>query len=708
MSITTYIFGILAALLTLAVVIEMLRRGRMRERHAIWWIIAGTLALLIGIFPSVLNWLADLIGVGAPVNLVFFVSIAVLFLVCIQHSSELTTLESKSRTLGRTERTSGASHLPARTADRRTHPRKGLGQALRLRNSRRTVDKVVPTWSRPLSYRYAVPENLRRPGDDASRRTSVSAAEQAPPRVAPQLHVVDPLPRARRPLAAFFTAWVVLSILCALWAWATPPSASPDEPAHIVRAASVVRGELVGTPSPSGNVVSVPQYVADAHAVTCFAFNPAVPANCPLPAESHPDRAVNSVTSAGLYNPLYYALVGWPTLVFHDSSGIVAMRIVSGVLTSLFAALAFAIVMTFRNRRLPALAFAIAVTPMVLFLGGTVNPSAIEATSTLAVFCGMLAIITSPDPARLAGRAAVVAVSAVLAVSARGLSPLWVLFALGLPLLLTDRRTVGALLRTRAVIVTASVVGLGTLAALGWTLGTNSLANAIAHPGDALQFPGVGASPLIGFEKVLFGTVSYSQGLVGLFGWLDTPAPGIVLYGWGLAVGALAVSALLVLRGRKLLVASTLVGAFLLLPPLVQAIYIHGGGMIWQGRYNLPLFLCLVIGLATFLADTAFTEQRAWRRLRVLVVVGAAVGQLWAFEAALQRYAVGTGGSLRVFLLGSPPWAPAGGVVLVLVVAALVFAASAVLLLRASASEWDEGRLRPVEEDRAPRRAIRG
>ena len=99
MSITSYIFGILAALLTLGVVIEMLRRGRMRERHAIWWIVAGSLALLIGVFPGILAWLAALIGVGAPVNLVFFVSIAVLFLVCIQHSSELTTLESKSRTL---------------------------------------------------------------------------------------------------------------------------------------------------------------------------------------------------------------------------------------------------------------------------------------------------------------------------------------------------------------------------------------------------------------------------------------------------------------------------------------------------------------------------------------------------------------------------------------------------------------------------------
>lgn len=99
MSITSYIFGILAALLTLGVVIEMLRRGRMRERHAIWWLIAGALALIIGVFPTILDWAAGLIGVGAPVNLVFFVSIAVLFLVCIQHSSELTTLESKTRTL---------------------------------------------------------------------------------------------------------------------------------------------------------------------------------------------------------------------------------------------------------------------------------------------------------------------------------------------------------------------------------------------------------------------------------------------------------------------------------------------------------------------------------------------------------------------------------------------------------------------------------
>lgn len=99
MTLTSYIFAIAAALLSLIVVIEMLRRRRLRERHALWWLLAGVLALIVGIFPSTLQWAADLIGVGEPTNLVFFVSIVILFLVCLQSSSELTRLESKTRTL---------------------------------------------------------------------------------------------------------------------------------------------------------------------------------------------------------------------------------------------------------------------------------------------------------------------------------------------------------------------------------------------------------------------------------------------------------------------------------------------------------------------------------------------------------------------------------------------------------------------------------
>ena len=99
MTVASYILGIVASALILLVVIELLRRRRLRERHAIWWFIAGILALIASVFPLTLRWASSLLGVTVPTNLVFFVSIAILFLVCLQTSAELTQLEDKTRRL---------------------------------------------------------------------------------------------------------------------------------------------------------------------------------------------------------------------------------------------------------------------------------------------------------------------------------------------------------------------------------------------------------------------------------------------------------------------------------------------------------------------------------------------------------------------------------------------------------------------------------
>jgi hypothetical protein len=99
MTTTGYLLGLAAAIATFAVVVEMLRRRRLRERHAVWWLIATSLALIAGLFPNLLIWAASALGVVVPTNLVFFVSIAILVLVCIQHSAELTDLESETRVL---------------------------------------------------------------------------------------------------------------------------------------------------------------------------------------------------------------------------------------------------------------------------------------------------------------------------------------------------------------------------------------------------------------------------------------------------------------------------------------------------------------------------------------------------------------------------------------------------------------------------------
>lgn len=99
MSPVTYALGIVGSALTLIVVLELLRRRKLKERHAIWWLVAGLLALVIAVFPGVLEWAAGLVGIALPTNLIFFTSIAVLFLVCIQHAVELTRAERQSRRL---------------------------------------------------------------------------------------------------------------------------------------------------------------------------------------------------------------------------------------------------------------------------------------------------------------------------------------------------------------------------------------------------------------------------------------------------------------------------------------------------------------------------------------------------------------------------------------------------------------------------------
>lgn len=94
-----YALGIVAALFTFGIVIEMLRRRRLRERHAAWWLVAGLLAIIISIFPESLKWTAARLGFEVPVNLVFFVSLFILFLVALQSSSEITKMEKDNRLL---------------------------------------------------------------------------------------------------------------------------------------------------------------------------------------------------------------------------------------------------------------------------------------------------------------------------------------------------------------------------------------------------------------------------------------------------------------------------------------------------------------------------------------------------------------------------------------------------------------------------------
>ena len=80
-------------------VLMMLRVGKLREKYAVLWLVVGGLSIVLGLFPSLLDFAATAVGVRVPANLLFALSIVLLVGVGLHVSRELTILEDETRIL---------------------------------------------------------------------------------------------------------------------------------------------------------------------------------------------------------------------------------------------------------------------------------------------------------------------------------------------------------------------------------------------------------------------------------------------------------------------------------------------------------------------------------------------------------------------------------------------------------------------------------
>lgn len=94
-----HVFALVGALVTLAFMVELLRRRRLREKYAALWITVAVLVMVAVAFPHLLERAADLVGITVPINLVFFVALLLLLVVCVQLSAETSSLEQENQTL---------------------------------------------------------------------------------------------------------------------------------------------------------------------------------------------------------------------------------------------------------------------------------------------------------------------------------------------------------------------------------------------------------------------------------------------------------------------------------------------------------------------------------------------------------------------------------------------------------------------------------
>lgn len=493
----------------------------------------------------------------------------------------------------------------------------------------------------------------------------------------------------------FWWSWGVLWLLAAVWAVANPLMASPDEPAHVVRAASLVRGQILPPDGDWGSQVEVPYFYQLVNAYpTCYMFEPTETGVCEIPAAAPLTEPTETGTMAGKYNPLYYAVVGLPTLLPPGDAVLYLMRVLSAGLCTFLVALGLRAVAQTPAPAWAVLGVAGAITPMAVFLFSTVNPAAVEIAAAIALWCQLLTLLRHPDPARTAGRMAGIAVSASVLLNARGLSLLYGVVIVAAAVLAAPFERTREVLRNRRTWPSFAVVGAAGVAAAVWLLVGKSLGSSGEVIRPDLTF--VAAA-----KTTLLSTVTYLTNMVGQFGWMDTNLEPAVLMAFA-AAGALAILlAVAAGRRRERLLLAGLAVAVVGLPVLIHASQARYLGIIWQGRYILPIAVGLPI-LAGYVLVARLAprlDRRFAVSLATVVAATAAAVQLAAFAQNLHRYVNGVDGGW--FAQEPDAWLPPLPIAVVVVLALVATAAYGVLLVwMARTTTTDDGV--PAEQPSAP------
>lgn len=445
-------------------------------------------------------------------------------------------------------------------------------------------------------------------------------------------------------LAALTTGYVLASSL--MWAAITPIGGVPDEPAHIAYAAGVVRGDF-GEPAPTGSPefellphVRVPEWIRSID--TCFATAPRVTADCAAPPGD--SRTLQPTgTTVIRYPPVYYWMVGWPSLVLSGSTAAYAMRALSAILAAGLIGLGLGLSSPSRRPWL-ALATAIAFTPMASHLVGSVNPNAMEIGAVLGLGAALIGIAESGQGLR----SALIITTLVAAVAWSRpfrflLVPGIVVLALvanwdGLRSWIRDRTT-------RLVVVIGSAVAIAGAAAFEVLfrspvrdLYNDARVGAAAYDSDGLM-------EIVRDVGRLSDT--WLLDLVGRFGWLDHVPPLAVRAGWLLVAVALVGLAVVAGTWRHRLAISMGVVGGLIVIPVATSIALFGSARWYQARYHLSVaaLTLIIAGVAVAASDRRDVRRAGWMIARWGALLAAA-GTLIAVASSMHRYSVGGQGHL--------------------------------------------------------------
>ncbi|MDD5617545.1 MAG: DUF2304 domain-containing protein [Candidatus Omnitrophica bacterium] len=91
------ILAISISLCLMLVILELVRRKKLKEKYAILWLFAGSIILILAIFNNILNYITNLLGIVLSINTVFFFGIFFIILMNIHFSLVISSLSEQNK-----------------------------------------------------------------------------------------------------------------------------------------------------------------------------------------------------------------------------------------------------------------------------------------------------------------------------------------------------------------------------------------------------------------------------------------------------------------------------------------------------------------------------------------------------------------------------------------------------------------------------------
>jgi len=93
------VLAIMGSATVLFLVLELIRRGRLKERYSLLWLFSGAVMLILSLSRGLLEYIARQVGIFYPPSLLFLVAFIFLLLITLHFSAVISGLSERNKLL---------------------------------------------------------------------------------------------------------------------------------------------------------------------------------------------------------------------------------------------------------------------------------------------------------------------------------------------------------------------------------------------------------------------------------------------------------------------------------------------------------------------------------------------------------------------------------------------------------------------------------